>query len=186
MVSDTAEGKGGRETPTRLDPEPFEQGSVKDSAKDDQGGATGGGKLSGFAGEGLRGPTAPGSNQKMPRLAEQQAKIRQQAEALALQLRRYHLSSGALETSVNAMNQLEQTARKNDGLGVRRAFNQAVSALGEAKKTVDQQVTVRREQDKLPPWMRAEIRTGVQDGIPKGYEQMAGEYFRALAEGKMQ
>jgi hypothetical protein len=186
MVSDTAEGKGGRETPTRLDPEPFEQGSVKDSAKDDQGGATGGGKLSGFAGEGLRGPTAPGSSQKMPRLAEQQAKIRQQAEALALQLRRYHLSSGALETSVNAMNQLEATARKNDGLGVRRAFNQAVSALGEAKKTMDQQVTVRREQDKLPAWMRAEIRTGVQDGIPKGYEQMAGEYFRALAEGGKQ
>ena len=183
MVSDTAEGKGGRETPTRLDPEPFEQGSVKDSAKDDQGGATGGGKLSGFAGEGLRGPTPPGSSQKMPRLAEQQAKIRQQAEALALQLRRYHLSSGALETSVNAMNQLESTARRNDGLGVRRAFSQAVSALGEAKKTVDQQVTVRREQDKLPPWMREEIRTGVQDGIPKGYEEMAGEYFRALAEG---
>ena len=183
MVSDTAEGKGGRETPTRLDPEPFEQGSVKDSAKEDQGGATGGGKLSGFAGEGLRGPTAPGSAQKMRRLAEQQAKIRQQAEALALQLRRYHLSSGALETSVQAMGQLENTARKNDGLGVRRAFSQAVSALGEAKKTVDQQVTVRREQDKLPPWMREEIRTGVQDGIPKGYEEMAGEYFRALAEG---
>ena len=183
MVSDTAEGKKGRETPTRLDPEPFEQGSVKDSAKDDQGGATGGGKLSGFAGEGLRGPTAPGSNQKMPRLAEQQAKIRQQAEALALQLRCYHISSGALETSVNSMNQMEQAARKNDGLGVRRAFSQAVSALGEAKKTVNQQVTVRREQDKLPSWMRAEIRTGVQDGIPKGYEEMAGEYFRALAEG---
>ncbi len=183
MVSDTAEGKGGRETPTRLDPEPFEQGSVKDSAKDDQGGATGGGKLSGYAGEGLRGPAPPGSSQKMPRLAEQQAKIRQQAEALALQLRRYHLSSGALETSVNAMSQLETTARRNDGLGVRRAFSQAVNALGEAKKTVDQQVTVRREQDKLPPWMREEIRVGVQDGIPKGYEEMTGEYFRALAEG---
>ncbi len=183
MVSDTAEGKGGKETPTRLDPEPFEQGSVKDSSKEDTGGSTGGGKMSGFAGEGLRGPAAPGSNQKMPRLAEQQAKIRQQAEALALQLRRYHISSGALETSVKAMNQLEDTARKNDGLGVRRAFNQAVSALGEAKKTVDHQVTVRREQDKLPPWMRAEIRTGVADGVPKGYEEMAGEYFRALAEG---
>jgi hypothetical protein len=183
MVSDTAEGKGGRETPTRLDPEPFEQGSVKDSAKDDQGGATGGGKLSGFAGEGLRGPTPPPSSQNMPRLADQQAKIRQQAEALALQLRRYHLSGGALETSVNAMSRLEDDARKNDGLGVRRAFSQAVSALGEAKTTVDEQVTVRREQDKLPSWMREEIRTGVQDGIPQGYEEMAAEYFRALAEG---
>ncbi len=186
MVSDTAEGKGGKETPTRLDPEPFEQGSVKDSSKEDTGGATGGGKLSGFAGEGLRGPTAPGSNQKMPRLAEQQAKIRQQAEALALQLRRYHVSSGDLETSANAMRQLEDAARKNDGLGVRRAFSQAVTTLNAARKSVDRQVAVRREQDKLPAWMREEIRVGVQDGIPKGYEEMAGEYFRALAEGSIQ
>ena len=81
------------------------------------------------------------------------------------------------------MNRLEQTARNNDGLGVRRAFNLAVSALGEAKQTLTEQVTVRREQDKLPPWMREEIRIGVRDGIPKGYEEMAGEYFRALAEG---
>ncbi len=186
MVSDTAEGKGGRETPTRLDPEPFEQGSVKDSDKSDHGGATGGGKLSGFAGEGLRGPTAPGSNQKMPRLAEQQAKIRQQAEALALQLRKYHVSSGELETSVNAMQQMEAATRKNDGLGVRRAFSQAVTTLNAAKKSVAQQVAVRREQNKLPPWMREEIRVGVQDGIPKGYEEQAGEYFRAMAEGKTQ
>ena len=61
MVGDTAEGKGGRETPTRLDPEPFEQGSVKDTAKNDPGGATGGGKLSGFGAEGLRGPAPPSS-----------------------------------------------------------------------------------------------------------------------------
>ena len=183
MVSDSAEGKGGQETPTRLDPEPFEQGSVNDSAKDDPGGVTGGGKLSGFAGEGLRGPAAPPSSQAMPRLAQQQAKIRQQAEALALQLRHYHLSSGELETSMNAMQELETAARKNDGLGVRRAFSQAVNALDEAKQTVDRQVTARNEQDKLPPWMREEIRTGVEDGIPTGYEEMAGEYFRALAEG---
>jgi hypothetical protein len=56
--------------------------------------------------------------------------------------------------------------------------------LNAAKKTVGQQVAVRREQDKLPAWMREEIRVGVQDGIPKGYEELAGEYFRAMAEGR--
>ncbi len=182
MVGDTAEGKAGRETPTRLDPEPFEQGSVKDTAKNDAGGATGGGKLSGFGAEGLRGPAPPSSGQAMPRLADQQAKIRQQAEALALQLRRYHLSGGELETSVNAMNRLEQSARKDDGLGVRRAFSQAISALGAAKDTVQGQVAVRREQDKLPPWVREQMRVGLQDGVPKGYEEMVAEYYRALAE----
>jgi len=182
MVADTAEGKGGQETPTRLDPEPFEQGSVKDTAKNDPGGATGGGKLSGFGAEGLRGPAPPSSNEKMPRLADQQAKIRQQAEALALQLRRYQLSGGELETSVNAMSRLEQAARKDDGLGVRRAFSQAVSSLDAAKDTLQSQIAVRREQDHLPPWVREQMRVGVQDGVPKGYEEMVAEYYRALAE----
>ena len=184
MVGDTAEGKGGRETPTRLDPEPFEQGSVKDTAKNDPGGATGGGKLSGYGAEGLRGPAPPSSNQRLPRLAEQQAQIRQQAESLALQLRRYHLSSGELESSANAMNRLEQSARKNDGLGVRRAFSQAVNSLGAAKGAVQSQIAVRREQDKLPPSAREQMRVGVQDGVPKGYEEMVAQYYRALAEGK--
>jgi len=184
MVADTAEGKGGQETPTRLTPEPFESGSVKDSAKQDKGGATGGGKLSGFTGEGLRGPSAPPATQNLPRLAEQQARLRQQAQALALKLRRYHVPGGGLETSITAMSQLEQSARKNDGLGVRRSFNRALDSLGEAKNTVHHEAALRREQNKLPAWMRDEIRTGVQDGVPKGYEEMVGEYFRALAEGR--
>jgi len=184
MVADTAEGKGGQETPTRLTPEPFEQGSVKDSARQDKGGATGGGKLSGFTGQGLRGPTAPPGNQTMPRLAERQAKLRQQAEALALKLRRYRVPGGGLETSINAMSRLEQSARKNDGLGVRRSFSRALDSLGEAKNAVHNEVVVRREQNKLPGWMRDEIRLGVQDGVPKGYEEMVGDYFRALAEGR--
>jgi len=184
MVADTAQGKGGQETPTRLTPEPFEQGSVKDSAKADKGGATGGGKLSGFTGEGLRGPAPSPNNQPMPRLVERQAKLRQQAETLALKLRRYHISSGGLETSISAMGQLEQSARKNDGLGVRRSFSRAVDSLGEAKQTVHTEIAIRREQNKLPDWVREEIRVGAQDGVPRGYEEMVGEYFRALAEGR--
>jgi hypothetical protein len=184
MVGDTAEGKGGRETPTRLTPEPFEQGSVKDSAKDDKGGATGGGKLSGFTSEGLRGPAPPPSSDKLPRLADQQARIRQQAEALALKLRRYHLPGGELESSIHAMSKFEDAARKNDGLGVRRAFSQSVDSLGRAKTTVQHEAAVKREQNKLPGWMRDEIRVGAQDGIPKGYEEMVGDYFKALAEGR--
>jgi hypothetical protein len=169
-----------------LDPEPFEQGSVKDSAKNDPGGATGGGKLSGFGAEGLRGPAPPSSNEQMPRLADQQAKIRQQAEALAIQLRRYQLSGGELETSVNAMTRLEQAARKQDGLGVRRAFSQAVSGLNAARDTLTSQIAVRREHDPLPPSVRDQMRAGIQDGVPKGYEEMVAEYYRALAEGRTQ
>jgi hypothetical protein len=82
------------------------------------------------------------------------------------------------------MNRLENSARRNDGLTVRRSFNQAVDTLGKARQSVHDEIVVKREQNKLPSWMRDEIRVGVQDGIPKGYEEMVAEYFRALAQGR--
>jgi hypothetical protein len=182
MVEESAEGKGGRETPTRLTPSPFEPGSVKDADTSSKGGATGGGKLSGSGAEGLRGPNAPLTSQKLPRLADTQAKIRQQAESLALKLRGYKLPTGDLEVSIGAMKKLEQSARQGDGIGVRRAFSQAVNALGDTKKAVRQETGLHREQVKLPDWYRDEIKTGLTDGVPKGYEEMVGEYFKVLAE----
>lgn len=184
FVEDSAEGKGGRETPTRVSPTPYEQGSVKDSSKDSKGGATGGGKLSGYSQEGLRGPAAPDRSQKMPRLAEQQATIRQKAEALALKLRAYHVPTGDLEASIAAMKRFEDAAKKNDGFGVRQSFSRIVDALADAKDSAKQESGLHRERTKLPEWMRDEISTGLQDGVPKGYEEMISEYFRALAENK--
>ena len=182
FVQDSAEGKGGRETPSRLSPTPFEQGSVKDSSKGDQGGATGGGKLSGFAEPGLRGPAAPPMGQAMPRLADRQAKVRQQAEALAMKLRAYHLPTGDLESAVAAMKRLEDAARKIDGARLKQSYSRAVDALGEARQAVKEETGLIREHTKLPAWMRDEITTGLHDGMPKGYEEMIAEYFRALAE----
>jgi hypothetical protein len=184
MVQDEAVGKGGRETPTRLTPNPFEQGSVKDSDTKSLGGATGGGKLSGFGAEGLRGPTPPPSGQNAPRLAEQQAKIRQQAEALALKLRAYKLPTGDLEASVQAMQAVEAGMLQKNGLEVRRSFSRAVDHLRDAKQTAKAEAGLTREHTKLPAWMRDEITTGLQDGTPRGYEEMVAEYFRALAERK--
>ncbi|MHC4177148.1 MAG: hypothetical protein ACYSWU_06560, partial [Planctomycetota bacterium] len=56
FVGDEAVGKGGRKTPSRLTPDPFVEGQVKDHSKDPAGGASGGGKESGSGGEGLEGP----------------------------------------------------------------------------------------------------------------------------------
>ena len=157
---------------------------MKDSDKSSKGGATGGGKLSGTGAEGLRGPAAPQTNQKLPRLADQQAKIRQEAESLALKLRRYHLPTGDLEESITSMKRLEASAKKGDGLGVRRSFSRAVDTLDVAKKTLRVESGLHRERTKLPEWMRDEIKVGLQDGVPKGYEEMIGEYFKAVAETK--
>jgi len=59
FVGEEAVGKGGRKTPSRLTPDPYVKGQIKDHSKDGQGGATGGGKESGQGGEGLEGPQRP-------------------------------------------------------------------------------------------------------------------------------
>ncbi len=183
MVESGAEGKGGRETPTRLTPSPFESGSVKDTSKESPGGATGGGKLAGFAGEGLRGPVPPPLQQKMARLAGQQAAIRQAAEALALRLRAWNVPGAELETATQHMRELEDAAARGYGPGVRQAFNEALNTLGTAKRTAaGPRGSLRRESGGLPDKLRQEITSGLQDGIPAGYEEMAGAYFRELAE----
>ena len=185
MVEETAEGKGGRETPTRVSPSPFEPGQVKDSNKESKGGATGGGKQSGFAGEGLRGTPPPpqADSSKLPRLAEAQAKLRQEAETIALKLRKFNVPTGDLEASISAMKRMESAMAKKNGLEVRRSFSQALNSLSAAKKTLRAEATVNREKaSKLPGWQRDEIRSGLKEGVPKGYEQMIGEYFRVLAE----
>ena len=148
------------------------------------GGATGGGKLSGTAGEGLRGPTPPPLLQSMARLAGQQTAIRQEAEAVALKLRSYHLPSGDLESSILEMKHLETAARQGYGLGIRQSFSRAMDALPDTRKTIRAETGLRREQTRLPEWMRNEIMTSIEDGIPRGYEEMVGAYFRALAEMK--
>ena len=182
MVEETAEGKKGRETPTRLSPSPFEPGSVEDSSTAETGGATGGGKLSGFAPDGLRGPAPPPRLEGMARLAGKQAAIRQEAETLALRLRAYSLPSGDLELSVNAMRRLERAAGKGEGLAVRRAFSEALDALTAANVAVRTEAGLHRERSRLRKWERAAIMSGLREGTPAGYEEMAAEYFRALAE----
>ncbi len=56
FVGDEAVGKGGRNTPSRLTPDPVMKGQIKDHSQGNAGGATGGGKESGQGGEGLEGP----------------------------------------------------------------------------------------------------------------------------------
>ena len=182
MVEDTAKGKGGQETPTRLSPSPFEQGSVKDEDKKGNGGATGGGKNAGFASEGLRGPTPPPQMQQaMARLAGKQAQLRQQASDLALKLRAQHLPSGDLENAVQSMQLLEDAAKNWKGGQIKSRYSQALDALGDAKQAVTGESRLQRERSKLPERIRQQAMSGSSDTVPPGYEDMVGQYFQALA-----
>jgi hypothetical protein len=182
MVGDTAVGKGGNETPTRLTPSPFENGSVNDQSKNDKGGATGGGKLAGFGEDGLHGPTPPSAQAKMRVLADQQAKLRQQAESLALQLRKQRRATGDLESAVNGMEQLETAARNQNGLGVIQGYHQALDALEAARAAYAGDRLSRVETDALTRDPRKDILDTQAEDAPAGYEEMTGAYFRSLSE----
>lgn len=182
MVEESAEGKGGRETPTRLNSTPFESGSVNDKAKDSKGGATGGGKLAGQGEEGLRGPTAPPtSQQKMRKLAEQQTKLRQQAEALAVKLRKQRKPTGDLETAINAMKKFEDSAKTQNGVGIFQGYHQALDALSSARNSYRGNRLSRLELNSLNS--RSQDLSDTQsENVPAGYEEMTGAYFRSLSE----
>ena len=182
MVGDTAVGKGGNETPTRLTPTPFENGSVNDQSKDTKGGATGGGKQAGTGQEGLRGSMPPAARAKLRALAEQQAKLRQQAESLALQLRKQRRPTGDLESAVNAMKQLETAAHSQNGIGVVQGYHQALDSLQAARATYAGNRLSRVESDSLRRDPLQDLSNTQAEAAPAGYEAMTGAYFRSLSE----
>jgi hypothetical protein len=182
MVGDTAVGKGGNETPTRMTPTPFENGSVNDQSKDTKGGATGGGKLAGSGQDGLRGPMPPAAQQRLRVLADQQTKLRQQAESLALQLRKQRRPTGDLESAVNAMKQLEDAARNQNGLAVVQGYHQALDSLEAARATYAGNRLSRVETDAVAHDARKDVIDTEAENAPAGYEEMTGAYFRSLSE----
>jgi hypothetical protein len=182
MVGDTATGKGGNETPTRMTPTPFENGSVNDQSKDAGGGATGGGKLAGFGQDGLRGPLPPPAQERLRVLADQQAKLRQQAESLALELRKQRRPTGDLESAINAMKEFEDAARNPYGLGVVQGYHQALDALEAARAAYAGDRLSRVESDSLTRDAHKDMIDTQAEEAPAGYEEMTGAYFRSLSE----
>ncbi|MGI6495780.1 MAG: hypothetical protein ACOX5G_06790 [Kiritimatiellia bacterium] len=182
MVESAAEGKNGRPTPSRLAATPFETGSVDDRSTLSPGGATGGGKLAGFAGEGLRGPSPAPRLQGLERLAGRQMEIRQAAERLSLHLRAYGMPSGDVEQAVRRMREVETLARAGEGGAIRRSFDEAVDSLREARGSIAAAAAARRERGALPRKEAAELWSTLQDDVPPGYEELLPAYFRRLAD----
>jgi hypothetical protein len=181
MVGNTAVGKGGNETPTRMTATPFENGSVNDTSKDTRGGATGGGKLAGYGQQGLEGPSAP-PVKGGGALADQQAKLRQQAESLALQLRKQRRPTGDLEAAIAGMKELENSARGQNGIGVTQGYQQALDSLEEARAAYAGDRLSRVESDQLTREASPDTIDTQAEAAPAGYEEMTGAYFRSLSE----
>lgn len=188
FVEEEATGKGGRDTPTRLTASPFEQGTVKDSSKDPQGGATGGGKQSGTGGEGLHGQRPdhlPGSDERLP---AQSAELKQKAEALMRQLTVQHLPTADLEEAIAKMGQIaQQRDPERPGLPLRAVQSDIVASLRDAQAALKAaQAKGAVETGRRGPATERASRYDTPEPVPPGYERSVQAYFKALAEAPAQ
>jgi hypothetical protein len=183
FVGDTAEGKGGKQTPTRSTPDPYEKGQVKDTSKDPSGGSTGGGKVSGANKEGLRGTPPPPTMQKMDRMADNQAEIRNTAEKARVALEKRGYVSQDLAAAIDRMKLVEDKLRNHQGANYTSEMKAVTTTLGAVKKSSDEQVDVLRDPVHTAP---TEKRTGFQNStdeeIPPEFKDWVKAYYKALSD----
>lgn len=184
IVEETASGKGGRQTPSRSTPGPFEAGSVKDSGRDPTGGATGGGKLAGAAPPGLRGPSSPQLERRIGDLADRQVRIREDAEKLDLALRKRRHFAQSLTRALELMKALEEglrAGRPANYAGVTRAIASELRAL---ERAIAAGRSERLAEAGLPASLEHEALDAAGEEIPAQYESLIRDYYRSLGRGR--
>jgi hypothetical protein len=185
FVGDSAVGKGGRKTPSRLSPDPFEAGQVKDTSHDPVGGATGGGKESGQGGEGLEGPIPPALKRELVRLSDKQATLRNQAETIRLQFKIANFNSDSLDDLIEKMRLVEQQLGGGFFRSALRRRDVTLEALADLRSQAAGETTVRSDTTAgVPEEIRRQILGNMDEPSPDGWEQLNKSYFERLANGK--
>ncbi|MEN6404932.1 MAG: hypothetical protein ABFC77_00520 [Thermoguttaceae bacterium] len=186
FVGDEAVGKGGRRTPSRLAPDPFVQGDIKDRSGQSAGGATGGGKRSGQGGEGLEGPQPRGIDPRdAQRLAGRQAQLRNKTEAVNLQLQVKNFHHTDLKKTIEAMAQVERDLKAGRYQNAMRQRPVLLDGLKNVKQHLQGEFEVRQDTTtNLPSDVRKEILGGMKDPSPAGWEALNRRYFERLSGGK--
>jgi hypothetical protein len=182
-VGDTAIGKGGRNTPTRLDPTPFQKGQIKDSSKDPTGGATGGGKISGAGAEGLEGPVPPQMKQQMQRLATKQAELRNKAERLNLQYKLARYDNYKLLESIALMRRTESDLEANRYQNAMRERDVMLDSMDESRLMLGGEVHA--ERDTTPTAgqkMRQQIDDAMKGELPAAWSDALKQYYQKLSQ----
>ncbi|MFA6716457.1 MAG: hypothetical protein WCS27_13840, partial [Victivallaceae bacterium] len=181
FVEKTATGKGGRKTPTRLTQSPYEKGTVKDTSKDAQGGASGGGKQSGVGDEGLIGVTPDQDPEIKQRLAGNQGELRQRAEALLRQLGRRQLPTGDLRRALNKMADLRRLQSKGSDAEVGQLKKEISEALRNAKTALTLSINANQEKVRQRKMQNFTVKHQQKEKVPEEYRDCVSGYFKALA-----
>jgi hypothetical protein len=182
FVEEEATGKGGRRTPTRLTPDPFESGSIKDSAPEAGGGSTGGGKESGAGSEGLEGPAPDVHQREIKALAQRQAELRNRAEKIKLQLQVSNFPA-LFEDAVKSMAAVEDDLRSGRYQDAFRKRAVLIKRLDSARDFMANEVQIRRDTTTTLPVKDQEMILDAMNGpVPRGYEDALKTYYQAIAK----
>jgi hypothetical protein len=181
FVGAEAVGKGGRRTPTRLTPDPFEKGEVRDKSQEPPGGATGGGKISGAGSQGLEGPTAPEMDRKMGPLAGRQAELRNKAEKVRLNFQVMNYPTEDISEVIKVMKAVEDEALNRRYENIARIKPVLLKDLSNVKGFVGGEMRVHQERGLgLPKHMQDEITKILDEEAPQGYEELLRGYYESL------
>jgi hypothetical protein len=182
FVGDTAVGKGGRKTPSRLTPDANVKGQVKDQSKDPVGGATGGGKESGQGGEGLEGPVPKQRERQLERLAGKQAELRNKAESIDLQFKVQSYHHTDVKKLAEMMATVEQDLRAGRYQNALRRRDVLLDKMEQVKTYLHGEFTIRQDQTpNLPTDIQKEILGNMQEASPAGWDKLNRQYFERLS-----
>ncbi len=183
FVEDKAVGKGGRRTPTRLTPEPFQKGQVDDKSTDPAGGATGGGKLSGAGAEGLEGPLPPAVKQQLKRLAGKHAQLLNKAERLRAGFKVTDYSNFQFLQAITLMNRVQSDLDNFRYANALRRRGVTLASLRKTRQLLGGKVDVTIDTaSNLPKHIRDDISDSMNSKLPAEYREVLKKYFRKLNE----
>ncbi len=183
MVEDTAKGLKGRDTPTRLTNDAYEQGVVKELQQMATGGATGGGKARGQGQDGLQGGNAPPNYKDMMLMRDWQQKIRNQTEQVAGQLKSVRIAVPELDAAAGTMKEAESAAEDGRYQDMLKKQKMVLGQLEMARDVVSHDVTMRVDRAyAAPPGARANVLDAADEPVPAEYRDAVRRYFEQLSE----
>jgi len=183
FVEDKAVGKGGRRTPTRLTPEPFQKGQVDDRSPEPPGGSTGGGKISGAGAEGLEGPVPPELQKQLNRLAGRQATLINKAQRIRAQFRVSDHANLKLLKAVTLMNRVRGDLRQYRYHNALRRRREVLAAIQDSGLLLSGKVQVEADATAaMPKYIRDDIADAMTGSLPEEFREVLKQYYRRLSE----
>ena len=185
FVEDKAVGKGGRRTPTRLTPEPFQKGQVDDKSTEPPGGATGGGKFSGSGAAGLEGPVPPEVAKELKRMAGKQAELVNRAERIRSQFKVGDYSNFKLLQAITLMDRVRGDLERFRFRNALRHRKDTVGAIRQTQMLLAGRIDVTVDASSaMPKYLRKDINDARNGKLPAEYKAALEAYYKRISEGK--